>query len=149
MRLLVFGGRGYNHGGTTFMALDHLRAQLGVEVIIHGAAPGADQLAGVYARANSGMSEDPYPADWDNLEAPGAVIVYRKDGKPYNLKAGFTRNQRMIDEGKPDMGLQFPGGAGTADMRRRLDKAGIPVIQVYAEMFGAPAEIRTQNFSGV
>jgi hypothetical protein len=35
--------------------------------------------------------------------------------------------QRMIDEGKPDKALGFPGGRGTADMTRRLKAAGIPL----------------------
>jgi hypothetical protein len=41
-----------------------------------------------------------YIADWNRL-GPGA---------------GHIRNQRMIDEGKPDAAVAFPGGTGTADM---------------------------------
>lgn len=36
----------------------------------------------------------------------------------------------MIDEGKPDYALVFPGGYGTADMRARLVVAGIPFEDV-------------------
>jgi len=31
-------------------------------------------------------------------------------------KAGPLRNQRMLDEGKPDLVVAFPGGGGTKDM---------------------------------
>ena len=40
--------------------------------------------------------------------------------------AGHFRNQQMIDEGKPDAAIIFPGGSGTADMANRIKKAGIP-----------------------
>jgi hypothetical protein len=33
--------------------------------------------------------------DWDDLEAPGAVIKTRRDGKRYNVRAGFARNTAM------------------------------------------------------
>lgn len=34
----------------------------------------------------------------------------------------------MLDSGI-DLAIEFPGGRGTADMRRRLDKAGVKVIE--------------------
>ena len=36
----------------------------------------------------------------------------------------------MLDEGKPDLVIAFPGGKGTADMARRAREAGIEVIEV-------------------
>ena len=44
--------------------------------------------------------------------------------------AGHIRNQQMIDEGKPDLVVAFPGGAGTADMIRRAKKHNLKVIEV-------------------
>ena len=35
----------------------------------------------------------------------------------------------MIDVGKPDAVIAFPGGRGTADMVQRANQAGIPVFQ--------------------
>ena len=40
------------------------------------------------------------------------------------------RNQRMLDEGKPDLVVAFPGGGGTKDMVRRAVKAGVPIHEV-------------------
>ena len=57
---------------------------------------------------------DVYMADWDGL----------------GRKAGPIRNQRMLDDGKPDLGIAFPGGRGTADMVRRAREAGVETIQV-------------------
>lgn len=35
----------------------------------------------------------------------------------------------MIFEGKPDLVVAFPGGAGTADMVSRARRAGIDVLE--------------------
>ena len=45
-------------------------------------------------------------------------------------RAGPLRNQRMLDEGKPDLVVAFPGGGGTKDMVRRAVKAGVSVHEV-------------------
>ena len=49
----------------------------------------------------------------------------RLDWKKYGKKAGPLRNQQMLEEGKPDLVVAFPGGNGTADMVRRAKKANI------------------------
>jgi len=45
-------------------------------------------------------------------------------------KAGPLRNQRMLDEGKPDLVVAFSGSGGTKDMVRRAVKAGVSVHEV-------------------
>lgn len=111
MRILVCGGRDYNDSkkvhDTLFPYLDFGTS------IIEGGARGADKLAADFAR-HYGVFHLQYPADW------------KKHGKA----AGFIRNQQMLDEGKPDLVIAFPGGAGTGDMIRRARKAGVEVIEV-------------------
>jgi hypothetical protein len=36
----------------------------------------------------------------------------------------------MLDEGKPDLVVAFPGGGGTKDMVRRAVKAGLSIHEV-------------------
>ncbi len=36
----------------------------------------------------------------------------------------------MLDEGKPDIVLAFPGGKGTANMVRQAKKAEITVVEI-------------------
>lgn len=74
---------------------------------------GADGLADRAARV-LGCDIDVYPADWPR----------------YGKAAGPMRNQQMVDEGKPDVVLAFPGGRGTADMVRRAKAAGVRVVEV-------------------
>lgn len=81
-------------------------------MIIHGGAPGADSLADQWAVVN-----------WTGLE------VYPANWKKHGNAAGPIRNQQMLDEGKPDLVVHFPGGKGTADMVRRAKKANIKTIQ--------------------
>lgn len=95
-----------------------------ISVVIHGDAQGLDRTAAWVAQNVFGIVVQPFPADWSDVTAPGAVIRYRR-GVPYNALAGHWRNQAMIDNGKPDWGMVFPGGTGTDDMRLRLQIAGI------------------------
>ena len=105
MRILVCGGRHYTDQRAVFELLNCLRPTL----VIEGGATGADRLARAWAIANEAPHMG-FPADW----------------KAHGKKAGPRRNQEMIDIGKPDFWLAFPGGKGTADMVRRLKAAGIP-----------------------
>lgn len=79
--------------------------------IISGMAKGADTLAVEYAKAY-GLKLHEFPADWKRL------------GKA----AGPIRNRQMLNEGKPDLVVAFPGGAGTAHMVSIAKVAGVEVI---------------------
>lgn len=113
MRVLVCGGRDYADQATLFGALDMLAERGPINSIIQGGASGADKLARMWAITRN-EHIDEYPADW------------RTHGKA----AGPIRNQRMLDEGKPDLVMAFPGGRGTADMVRRAKAANLHVIEV-------------------
>lgn len=83
-------------------------------VLIHGACKnGADRHAAYWSGMNM-VHADAFPADW----------------KTHNRAAGPIRNQRMIDEGRPDLVIAFPGGRGTADMVKRARAAGIEVREI-------------------
>lgn len=80
--------------------------------VMHGGARGADSIAAQLA-VDLGMVVVAYPADWDR----------------YGEKAGRIRNQRMLQEGKPDLVLAFYDGRktpGTTHMVALSRNAGIP-----------------------
>lgn len=81
--------------------------------LILGGAPGADSLVEDWAHVHW-VKYRVFKADWD------------KHGRA----AGPIRNQQMIDEGQPHMGMAFPGGRGTADMTARLRRASLPVLEI-------------------
>jgi hypothetical protein len=114
MKALVCGGRYYDDWGRFCSFLDRLHAESPITAIIEGGAPGADHLAMTWA-ARMRIPRQRFNADWD------------KHGKA----AGPIRNQQMLDEGKPDIVVAFPGGNGTADMVSRAKAQGFKVIEVF------------------
>lgn len=114
MRVLVCGGRFFSDFRLLLARLDELHSAYGITCIIEGEAPGADQMARRWAEYR-GVPFEAYRADW------------RRYGR---REAGPIRNQRMLDEGKPEYGVAFPGGTGTADMVRRMKNINIPVWEI-------------------
>lgn len=129
MKVLVCGGRGFGEvpagcppeairryrdraereAFMLFETLHEIHLETPIEQVIHGdCKTGADRLAGLWAR-HMMIEERPFPADW----------------KTHRNAAGPIRNQKMLDEGKPDLVVAFPGGKGTADMTRRASAAGV------------------------
>ena len=59
----------------------------------------------------------------------GANLYVRLGKATPGRSAGPIRNQAMLDEGRPDLVVAFPGHHGTADIVRRARAAGIKVRQ--------------------
>lgn len=130
MIVVVTGGRNYTDRAAIYAALDQLHSQYPITMLREGDASGVDRICGEWADSH-GVKHDRCPADWSNLDAPGAVIRHGKHG-PYNARAGHDRNQSMLDvEPKPQYGVAFPGGTGTADMTKRMRASGITVWEPY------------------
>lgn len=119
-RVLIFGGRDWNDQAKVDEVLDHLHATHRFTEVINGGQATKDRARHVI-----------FGADWQ------AAVWAKKNAIPvryfyanwaHGKSAGPYRNERMLVVGQPQLGVQFPGGKGTRDMRRRLDNAGIPVI---------------------
>lgn len=129
MKVLVCGGREYSNEAKVFSYLDDLHEKHWIDKVIQGGATGADRLALKWCGSRSIECLN-VPANWTDLSHADAVIRTRHDGTKYDAKAGSRRNQRMIDEGKPDLVIAFPGQKGTADMISKARKANIEVLTV-------------------
>jgi hypothetical protein len=110
MRVLVCGGREYSDLSKVIGVLNPLLEQYPDLEIIEGGATGADTLARDWAKAKN-VPVQTFPAKW----------------KLYGKRAGYIRNVQMLEEGKPDMVIAFPGGAGTGMMVNLADKANVSV----------------------
>jgi hypothetical protein len=116
MRILVCGGRDFDDPTLLCDTLDKYEKP----TIITGYDPkksyptGADRMAYLYAVLRE-LKYELYPYHYHLGKAGGG-----------------SRNQQMIDEGKPDLCIAFPtpNSRGTWDMVRRAKKAGIEVIIV-------------------
>ncbi len=94
--------------------------------VICGGADGADLLGKTWGEQRGIPVRDLIP-DWDDINAPGAVIAHHPDGTPYNIKAGHDRNQLMVDVAHAAVFIRKSGkSSGTDDCIRRCKKKGIP-----------------------
>lgn len=121
MRVLICGGRDLDSSAVwnwleahaTELCADALDRSSNVLIthVIQGGATGADSGAERWARAS---------------EIP--VTCFRADWQRYGRQAGPLRNAKMIAEGRPDVVIAFPGGAGTRDCVRQAKASDIPIV---------------------
>jgi hypothetical protein len=111
--VLVCGGRWYSGRGLWQKLDEFHNGTLGpITLVVEGGARGADKIGMEWAAA-AGIACITYAADWS-----------------LGPKAGPLRNQRMLDDGRPDMVVAARGGVGTADMMARARLGGVPVVEV-------------------
>ncbi len=127
MRVVVFGGRDFGNLGNKKKSTeenlleyqwimkcltDFAKTVKSPLHIITGMATGVDLVAYEFA-LNNKLTWSEYPANWNR----------------YGRGAGFKRNKQMIVEGKPDIGLAFPGGPGTRNMKEQLRSYRIKFLE--------------------
>lgn len=112
MRVLVCGSRHFDDIDKMSSVLTEVDEENRIDVLIHGAARGADTLAEQWAFRHDREILD-YPANWDK----------------YKKAAGPIRNTQMLKEGKPDLVVAFMAqdSRGTKNMVEQATKAGVEV----------------------
>jgi hypothetical protein len=114
MRLLVCGGRNYADYFFLVNTLNTVDEICGpIRSLIQGEASGADALAACWATMRR-IHIAGFPAEWSR----------------HGRNAGPIRNQLMLDVGKPNLVIAFPGGLGTANMVSKAKLAGVKTISV-------------------
>lgn len=83
-----------------------------IELVVHGAAPGADVEAGAVA-GSMGLEVELHPAKWTE----------------HGKAAGPIRNREMAEAGA-NICIAFPGGRGTEVMVQEAERHGIFVVRV-------------------
>lgn len=111
MIVIVCGGRDYTDMDGAFKALDNLHTKLNFTQVVEGGARGADFLGRCWAAKNR-IPCKTYSADW----------------ALHGRAAGMLRNKRMLEEGKPNLVVAFPGGRGTKNMITIARQGGISVV---------------------
>lgn len=123
MKLIIAGGRRYRLTPEDFAALDRLRVELPITEVVSGTNPfngrrppgewGADEWGYIWAITH------------------GVPVNVARDFDPWwtlhGSSAGPIRNAEMA--AVADAVILFPGGKGTADMRRKAEAAGLRVIE--------------------
>lgn len=113
MKVLVTGSRNWKDGGEIEQAFRFLPDDT---VVVHGAAAGADTVAGVVAKRR-GLEVLACPANWVQ----------------YGKSAGPIRNRQMLDH-QPAFVLAFhadlEASRGTKDCVDEAVRRGIPVVYI-------------------
>lgn len=129
MKVIVAGSRHISDYLVIETAISHaIRVhQLNITEIVEGEAQGIDTLARQWA-INHLIPFKPFKADWDNITAPGAIVLINRWGKKYNVRAGYDRNQLMADYGEALIAIWDGKSTGTGDMIDRARRKGLPVF---------------------
>jgi hypothetical protein len=119
VRVLICGSRTFGDYESVSVVLAGFAGRNLDVTVIHGAAPGADSLAARWAK-EYGYDVQAFPADWDR----------------YGKRAGYVRNQQMLDEGHPEVVWAFVDkplreSKGTSMMVELARNAGLPVHVVF------------------
>lgn len=118
---IVTGGRDYNLTDADREWLGQMWERFGFRIVLHGDCSGVDRQAAAWARS-LGLCDAACPAQWDEWR--------REHGKA--ALAGPARNSRMAWACRaplPAVCLAFPGGRGTANMKREASKVGIEIFE--------------------
>jgi len=113
MRVIVCGSREWKDAPTIYSELSRIHRECPITLMITGGARGVDEFAYYWAERN-GIENQLHVANWSE----------------YGRRAGPIRNQTMLDVGKPDLVIVFPGKRGTADMVRRANEAAVQIMYV-------------------
>jgi hypothetical protein len=121
MRVIVCGGRGFTDSKSLFARLDAIET---IECVIEGGQrtrdPKTKEIIG---------GADYWANQWARSRRVQCITV-NAEWKIDGLMAGPIRNSRMLrDYGKVDAVVSFPGGKGTADMKRQALLSGVKIIE--------------------
>ena len=111
-RVVFCGGREFGDRVGMKGVIKSILVKRPLLVIIHGDATGADRMAGSIAR-EMGIPEAKVPAQWG---------FYKKG-------AGPVRNRWMMRL-DPELVIAFPGGRGTANMKKQAEECGVEVWEI-------------------
>ncbi len=133
MRVIIAGSRGLTDQHLVEAAVEAARRQgIEITVVLSGKAPVADTLGERCAQEHA-IHVEPYPAKWNDVAAPGSVVRSGRHG-PYNVLAGFERNQEMAEKADALIALWDGKSRGTRDVIERMRRLGKPV---YVHLVGA------------
>jgi len=114
MKVVIAGGRDYCLSPEDYGALDALHLEHGFTEVVSGGATGADRCGEIWAQEN----------DVD-------VKVFVAYWGLHGAAAGPRRNNEMARYA--DCVVLFPGGKGTASMKRCAEREGLDVYVIDKE----------------
>ena len=127
MKVVICGDRSIDDRNMKLVEEAVIASGFNISEVISGGAKGGDRLGEKWALKFGVPFSKMIPA-WDDLDAPEAIIKVGQYGE-YNARAGFDRNQQMVDAADAVIALQPDGESnGTQDTIDRAMKKGIAVF---------------------
>lgn len=112
-RILICGGRKYMDAIHAFKVLDACKGHFAPDFCVCvGGAKGADDLGRRWA-----------------IDQMAPVFVCNAQWDGFGQQAGSIRNNWMLKWFMPDLVIAFPGGVGTAHMKKIAKAAGVIVYE--------------------
>ena len=112
-RILICGSR-YAKGAQSKKGVEMVIGGTCPEIVICGGCPSGIDKFVVQVCNVFGTPLQVWPAPWTR----------------WGASAGPLRNGWMLKHGKPDYVIAFPGGAGTENMVKQAEDAGVPVVRI-------------------
>lgn len=125
MKVIIAGPRDFNDYDVVCKAVE--ASEFEITEVVSGKAKGVDTLGERWASDNN-VPVQPFPAEWNNLKQPGAVVATNSWDKKYNKNAGFYRNGLMAEYADALIAIDT-GSGGTGDMIRKATEAGLQVFR--------------------
>lgn len=135
MKLIIAGSRHFTSSTTArelAAFIEEALAPLGgvgaITEVVSGCADGVDTLGAEWARSR-GIPVKEMPARWEDIDAPGAVRKFGRNGRLYNAKAGHDRNLEMAQYADA-LVLYWNGKSpGSKDMLRQAKARGLTIFE--------------------
>lgn len=125
MKTIIAGGR---KGISYFDVIEALKKcdWIPTEVVC-GEAHGADIFGKLWAESKQ-IPVASFPAKWNDLSHPDAIIKTNSYGKKYDARAGIRRNHEMGDYAEALIAVWDGSSRGTKDMIDYATKKGLKVF---------------------
>lgn len=123
-KCIIAGSRSITDYSLVYAAIKE--SGFNISEVVSGKAKGVDSLGEKWAKENGALIKE-FPADWDDLTHSKALLKKNSQGKIYDARAGFRRNQDMADYATHLIAITT-GSSGTADMIERAKKKGLTIF---------------------
>jgi hypothetical protein len=129
MKVIIAGSRQIIDYQLVSAVLSNTLSKYNISIteVVSGCAGGVDSLGEQWALENK-IPVNPFPAEWNDLDVPNALVRTNKWGKKYNARAGFQRNESMAEHGDVLIAIWDGKSRGTSDM---IERARNHALSVY------------------
>ncbi|KKL16418.1 hypothetical protein LCGC14_2495760 [marine sediment metagenome] len=136
MKVIIAGSRQIMNYQLVSAVISNTLSKYNIQIteIVSGCAGGVDTLGEQWALEH-GVKVEPFPALWDDITVPNALIRTNKFGKQYNARAGFQRNEKMAQYGDVLIAVWDGESRGTRDMIKAAKSKNLAVY-VYNTSIG-------------